>query len=63
MEYVVLLIALVGIVIGADVLVSGSVSLARRFCYKGKINRAGGLTLFIMFVAYCWYLLSNQTAI
>lgn len=32
-------------------------------CHKGKINRIGGLIMFVMFVVYCWYLLSNQTAI
>ena len=102
MEYEVLLIALVGIVIGAlivgvgtsmpemtvsfigaingnaEVAIGNAVgpissmysesmiaaaALPLLLCHKGKINRAGGLTLFIMFVAYCWYLLSNQTAI
>lgn len=32
------------------------------FGIKGKIGRAGGALLFICFIAYNWYLITNQTA-
>ena len=31
------------------------------FGFKGKINRIAGVTMFLGFVAYTWYLLSTQT--
>ena len=76
MEYIILLVSLAGIVFGADYLVSGAVSIARRFKVsdfvigaailpfifgtRGKITRICGIFLFCAFVAYTWLLIRTQ---
>ena len=61
-----------GIVFGADYLVTGAVSIARKYIAAAlvlfifgkdcKISRGEGAFLFLCFVAYNWYLISNQIA-
>lgn len=76
MEYIILTVSLVGIVFGADYLVTGAVSVARRFKVSDFVIGAAivgigtsmpelvvsfiGALMFISFIAYTWYLLSNQ---
>ena len=78
MEYIILLVSLVGIVFSADYLVAGSVSIARKFKVSDfvigavvvlyafgkdcKIQRWEGAVLFLCFIGYTWYLISNQIA-
>jgi len=63
MEYIILLVTLAGIVYGADFLVMiAAAVLLMLFGIKGKIGRAGGVLMVIGFVAYTWYLVTNQIA-
>jgi Ca2+/Na+ antiporter len=32
------------------------------FGIKGRIGRAGGILMVLSFIAYTWYLITNQTA-
>lgn len=75
MEYIILLVSLVGIVFSADYLVAGSVSIARKFKVSDFVIGAAiigvgtstpeltvSAVLFLCFIGYTWYLISNQIA-
>lgn len=50
-----------GITIGDFCVMIFAAVLPLLFGFKGKINRIAGVTMFLGFVAYTWYLLSTQT--
>ena len=78
MEYIILLVSLAGIVFGADYLVAGAVSVARRFKVSDFVIGAAivgvgtsmpelavsfiGAFMFLCFIAYNYYLITSQIA-
>ena len=51
-----------GITIIDYVVMAGAAVLPLIFGFRGKIGRAGGLLMVVCFVAYTWYLITNQIA-
>ena len=78
MENIILLVSLAGIVFGADYLVAGAVSVARRFKVSDFVIGAAivgvgtsmpelvvsfiGAFMFLCFIAYNYYLITSQIA-
>ena len=52
MEYIILIISLVGIVLGADFLVAGAVSIARKFKVSDFVIRAHNITYSYIGIAF-----------
>lgn len=51
-----------GITIADYIVMIAAAVLLMLFGIKGKIGRAGGILMVISFVAYTWYLVTNQIA-